>query len=425
MNETSSEFKKFEEIDQVKYTNLYYINNKFYYLTTKKNINIKSIKTLGCPEHTGRIDKDLYIINPIIKYFENDEILNKYIVNLNCKEYKTPTLYFSHYYEHNIGHGLYDALYPIYLCYLSFFNNSEYEAFNMFVNILVDPGGWCMPPKYIPTRCWVLNIFKDFCLNGEFIIRLPQKSLNNIKFNTLVSGSWNGGISSVNKKFIMYGKDIFGLEKFRNRFLKIYNIRRTVKNKINIVIINSERYTEEEKNNLNKIITFYSNRDDVNIFYIHWKNILSFKKQLEIIHNCDIHISGCGTSMMNFPFLKKNSIHINLGTLFNKSIYSLMETNICLLSNEIYCENYDIYKQKKILFHELKNIIDKNICNLKNKIYLKSKLPIYTKKWQDFCKKNPKKSVEIIKQLRGETTPNWIGNRYPDTVMLYIPDIYN
>ena len=421
MNESFAEFKMFEEIEQVKYTNLYYINKNFYYFTTKININLKSIKTLGCPEHTRKINEKVYIIKPIIKYFENEEKLNNYVKKLNYKEYKKPTLYISHYYQHNIGHGLYDALYPIYLSYLSFFNDAEYETFNMFVNILIDPGGWCMPKKYIPTRLWVLNIFKDFCFNGEFIIKPP----NNIKFNTLIAGSWKGGISCVNKKFIMYGKDIFGLEKFRNRFLKVYNIKSTVRTKINIAIINSERYTEEEKHTINQIISIYSNREDVHIFYINWKKIPIFKNQIEIIHNCDIHISGCGTSMMNFPFLKKNSIHINLGTRFKKFVYSLMETNICLLSNEIFCENYNIYKHKKILYTELKNMIDKNIYNLKNKYYLKSELPIYTKKWQHFCKKNPQKANEVIKRLRGETKPNWIPNRFPDTIILCFPEIYN
>jgi len=424
MYESSVEFKMFEEIEQVKYSNLYYIQNKFYFFTTKQNVNLKSIKTLGCPEHTGNIDKEYYTIKPIVKYFDNYENLKNYTEKLNCIEYKKPTLYFSHYFEHNVAHGLYDALYPIYLCYLSFFDG-DYEPFNMFVNVLIDPGGWCMPKKYIPTRFWVLNMFKDFCFNGEFIINSSQDSLNNIKFTTLLSGSCYGGISSVNKNFIMYGKDIFGLEKFRNRFLKTYDITPITRNKINIAIINSERYTEGERETLKKIMNNYSNRTDVNIFNINWREIPNFKDQLKIINNCDIHISGCGTSMLNFPFLQEKSIHINLGTLLNNSNHSLLETNLCLLSNEIYCENYNIYKHKKILFHELKIMIDQNIHNLKNKIYLESEIPIYTKKWQEFCKKNPDKSDEIIRRLRGETNPSWIANRFPDTIILYDPEIYN
>lgn len=116
---------------------------------------------------------------------------------------------------------------------------------------------------------------------------------------------------------------------------------------------------------------------------------------------------------------------INAMRKFKKNNEQLLETNLCLLSNEIYCENYNIYKHKKILFHELKIMIDKNIHNLKNKIYLESEIPIYTKKWQEFCKKNPNKSDEIIRRLRGETNPSWIANRFPDTIILYDPEIYN
>jgi len=422
MLESLAEFKKYEDIEQVKYTNLYYIQNKFYYLTTKTYQNIKSIKTLGGPEHTGRINEKLYSINPIIKYFENEDKLNLFIYNLKCKEYKDPTLYFSHYYQHNIGHGLYDALYPIYLSYLTFFNNKEYHTFNMFVNLLIDPGGWRMPPNYIPTREWVLKVFKDFCLNGDFII----KPTINIKFNTLIAGSFNGGISFVNKKFIMFGKELFGLEKFRNRFLKVYNIKPITKTTINILIINSDRYTKQERHTFKQIIDIYSNREDIHISYIDWKDISIFKNQIQLVHNCDIHISGSGTSMMNFPFLKQNSIHINLGTLFdkNKLLYSLMETNICLLSNDIYCDMYDIYNHKSILYDKLKNCIDTHIHNLKNKCYLKSEIPLYTKKWQLFCHKYPDKANEYIERLRGLKKPNWIGYRYPDTVILYDPEIY-
>ena len=91
MIESLAEFKKYEDIEQVKYTNLYYIENQFYYLTTKTNENIKSIKTLGGPEHTGRINEKLYSINPTIKYFENKDKLKLFIDNLKFKEYKELT----------------------------------------------------------------------------------------------------------------------------------------------------------------------------------------------------------------------------------------------------------------------------------------------------------------------------------------------
>ena len=106
----------------------------------------------------------------------------------------------------------------------------------MFLNILIDPGGWRMPENYVATRDWVLNVFNDFCLGGEFMYK--NNTTRNIKFNTLLVGGWHAGISFVNKKFIMPGKDILALEKFRDRFLKAYNINPPKKtNKIKITIV--------------------------------------------------------------------------------------------------------------------------------------------------------------------------------------------
>jgi len=422
------EYKIIEDITHAKYTNLYYINSKFYYLTTVKfeDINLKPIKTLGGPEHTQRISLQEYNLNPIIKYFSNNEELNTYVNSLEIKELTNPTLHFSHYYEHNIAHGLYDALYPIYLCYLNFYNDHEYDSFNMFLNVLVDPGGWHMPEKYIATREWVINIFKDFCKGGDLILK---KNTNyNIKFNTLVVGAWHAGISFVNKKFIMPGKNIFALEKYRNRFQKAYDIVAPIKNNIvKIIVVNSDRYTEDERRNLIRLVVEYSKNENIKINFINWKDHPNFKNQLQIMNDCDIHISGAGTSMLNFPFLNDNSININLGV---KSFCSkmpkpsLMETNICLLSNQICCEFYDIYKYKEILYNETKIIIEKCINNLHNRIYLQSKMPNYIKLWQSLCDNYPEETEELILRLRGEAYPCLIFYRFPDFIIYRYIDIY-
>ena len=53
------------------------------------------------------------------------------------------------------------------------------------------------------------------------------------------------------------------------------------------------------------------------------------------MNNTDILISGAGTSMLNFPFLRDNCILINLGfnELEGSTIPGLVEMNICLLSS--------------------------------------------------------------------------------------------
>ena len=172
----------------------------------------------------------------------------------------------------------------------------------------------------------------------------------------------------------------------------------------------------------------YSKKENYEVNFIDWKKYPNFKEQLKIMNNCDIHISGAGTSMLNFPFLNDNSVHINLGVKhFSESHLhrpSLMETNICLLSNNIYCEFYNIYKHKEILYKETKILLERNIHNLKNKIYLKSLLPDYIKKWQSLCKKHPEKTHELILHLCGEKEPSLIYYRFPDIVIYEYLDIY-
>ena len=49
------EFKQSENINRIKYDNLYFFDNNFYFLTTDKNIILNEVKLLGGPEHTDQI----------------------------------------------------------------------------------------------------------------------------------------------------------------------------------------------------------------------------------------------------------------------------------------------------------------------------------------------------------------------------------
>ena len=262
---------EFENIEHYKFNNLYYIDSKFYYFCID-DINLKKIKILGGPEHTNNISLSEDTLLPIVKKFNNEGEIKMYVNTLNIKELEEPTLYFSHYYEHNIGHGLYDALYPIYLCYLHFYKNNENDPFNIFLNILTVPN-WSMPINYIATREWVLNIFKDFCKGGKFMIK--NQTNHNLKFNNLLVGANRAGIASTNKMGIMPGKNIYALEKFRNRFFNIYNIIKSHKNNINILFIDSDRYSEQEKKSLMELVSYYKEKN-YNVKYINWKGYSRF-----------------------------------------------------------------------------------------------------------------------------------------------------
>ena len=382
-----------ENIKRVKYENIYFFNNEFYFLTLDKNIQLQEVKLLGGPEHSGCIHKNEYIFKPNIKFFNNEKEINNFLYK-EIIEIKGISNYFSHYYEHNIGHGLFDALYPSFLTLHNFFN--ENNNYTNLINLLHVPG-WVCPMKC--TKDWVLQIMEKFSGNKNLLKNNLDK--NKIyKFEVLIAGSGYCGYSTINKKYITPGKDFNSLSLFRNRFYNKYNIqRKNTYERNKIIIIESERYSIQEKNILLEIKKKL-NSENFNCEFINWKNYVNFKEQLELLNNSYMHISSSGTSMMNFVFLNEKSVHINLGTNNYQDCYQiknneerllLMDIPISLLSNDIYIDYYNIFVHKKILFKEVYNIILKNIKYFNT--YLKNtnvfnvniKIPNFVKVWQDFC----------------------------------------
>ena len=285
-------------------------------------------------------------------------------------------------------------------------------VFNIFINLKFIPG-WKFPG--ISSRDWVLDIFKQFS-GGKFIKENnTDKYIKEIfKFETLILGNALSGITAVNKNGEMPGRDIYALEKFRDRMLKMYNIqieKNNINKKLLIGIINSRRYTEKERDILLRIVQEFKNKG-YDSEYINWENMHSFKEQLEIMSKIDIHISGAGTSMLNFPFLRDKCLHINLGVsnIDKCNIPGFFEVNCCLLSNNIYCDYYDIFNYKTILYDPLLKMIINHITNYgKPPIQV---IPEYIKLWRTYCIDN---DVDIlIKRMNGIIQPHLMGYRWPE-----------
>ena len=388
---------------RVQYSNLYYIDNKFYFLTLNKEIVLKKVL-----KH-----KYEYFI-PKILYFSDNKDLENYVSKHRTVDIDTPSCYLSHYYDWNVAHGLYDSLYPIYLLYLIFLGSNNEDKFNIFIELKYIQG-WRF--NGFASRDWVLDIFKKFC--GGKLIKENKNQEENYKFDTFLCGHAFSGISSVNKEFEMPGKNIKALEKFRNRMLEVYDIRSIPRSKedINILIIESNRYSNEDKIILSKI------NDELNKNYnskiISWKNYPEFREQLQIMNNTDILISGAGTSMLNFPFLRDNCILINLGfnELEGSTIPGLVEMNICLLSSYLRVDYYDILEYRKIKYNELNKLIEYNIKNYRDGIHKKTDLPDYIRIWRNYCRLDSENMDIIIERMNGVRQPHLMGYRWPELLV--------
>ena len=105
----------------IKYENLYYINNEFVYIT-KKDINLDEVNIEAGLRKKSKFKPKKIIVSDI----------NDFIKAHDFEIIENDTLLASHDYHHNIGHALYDVLYPLYLIYLIFNNEDNNKKFNIF-----------------------------------------------------------------------------------------------------------------------------------------------------------------------------------------------------------------------------------------------------------------------------------------------------
>lgn len=401
---------------RVKYTNLYYIENEFYFFTLNKEITLKRV-----------LENKYDYFLPKIKVVDNLADIDRFIIDKNINIVENPTCYLSHYYDWNVGHGLYDSLYPIYYLYLLYLQEEKkYEdnkIFNGLFNIFIKfkfIEGWRFPG--IASRDWVLDIFKKFC-KGKFIEenRENQFTKNNYLIKEFLCGNAFSGISSVNKEFEMPGRELKGLEKFRDRILKIYEIPKkisSISKRLKITFIRCDRYNNDDIYAIDKIIDELKFKHEVKL--ISWNEYSNFKEQLELMNETDILVTGSGTSMMNFPFLRNGSILVNLGTNEVGDEYkvpSLMEVNICLLADYIKVNFYDIFNHKKIKLKELSLIIERSINEFTENINKATELPDFIRIWRLYFKLDDKNSDILIEKMNGIRQPHLMGYRWPEILV--------
>lgn len=241
-----------------------------------------------------------------------------------------------------------------------------------------------------------------------------MKDTFNYRFDEIIAGSYGAGISFCNKNATLIGDDINAMRKFRDRMLKAYNINSDNINnlKLKTVIIDSNRYSAKTKKILQEVNDYLNKTNKFDSRYVKWPTIPSFKDQLELINSTDIHISGPGTGMLNFPFLRDNSRHINLGVKHQNAIGYLDNTLTSHISkcNYIKCEFYDISKYKEILYSELLELIlDKNISKIT--------IPNYIKVWREYCRVDNINMRNLIARMNFEIQPHLSGYRFPEILV--------
>lgn len=390
-----SSYKTIDTINQlsIEYKNLYSIDGVIYYFTLA-NENLPLVNKFT----------DLYKWAPVVKVFNSEEEIDNYLSSFNSiQNVELATLGDNLWYG-NIGHALFDGLYPLYLALVKFgYKDSSFTL---------------LSSDWDNKQAMAYDIITKFSGNHLMEYHHLDKS-KLIYFKTLVAGTGMAGNRVINTEYTLYGeKEYKALSLFKDRLLKAYNIQidKPINKKYKAIIIRNKRFSNYEISVINQVIDLF--KDKLDIKFIDWyHDYRSFEEQMKELEDVDIHITGPGTGMLYMPFLKKGAVNINLGymehtqtnssrpNLFIKESSAIdhilpgwMEQCVCSAANYVTTLYYNRFSNNNLEIQELESIINKAIVVLDSGFTISNNHNIDALVFKEYCKRvdNADKVAEYL-----------------------------
>lgn len=294
-------------------------------------------------------------ITPTIREFQSYEELETFVLDIaSPMAISNLTVYFHQLWYFNIGHMLFDGLYPAYLALIRF-PPRHLQQFRLLVGLSAYGDKWAID---------VCNRF-----SGLGIIRLDV--LNKISsnkwfiFESLVMGSGNMCQRCTQPSAQLPGGiDMDGSRLFRNRMYITHEllppvIRTKRQGPLIAYVIDNKRFTPQDRKEIHDAINDI-NRDTnlrlnerisyakiidrplINVTFLNYSHVVphiktskdyhspffinasmetKFQAQLRILRSMNIQITGPGTGQMYQTFLPDGAVNINLGGIesYNQS----------------------------------------------------------------------------------------------------------
>lgn len=289
-----------------KFKNLYFVDSRF---------------TAYFPEGVHP-PKEMQSILPIHRYGGADPPTVLYSSPPSVDEIVSgTTLYYHTIWHQNIGHFLWDGLYPAYVALTQW--GVQEEDFNSVVVYEAECSQFGAPND----RCISEDIMKRIGgEKGKFFTKGHMQG--NLRFDQFIMGSGHKGARTFNRDYSMWGeRDLGALRSFRDRLYRVYGLNppprrnsslehRQTK-RLRAVIIGNKRYTSLETDNLKAAaqeVSALGETVNLHVDYIDYGDTRNnFTKQLELLQNADIHMTGPGTGMSYLDFMPDGSVHVALG----------------------------------------------------------------------------------------------------------------
>ena len=390
-----SSFTTIDDADHlsIEYKNIYVINGMFTYLMVENMPIPLSAKTFT--DTSGWI--------PYIKMFKDEDSLNAYVKSLRSIQRVELAALGDNWWYGNIGHALFDGLYPIYLALVKF--GYAHQPFVILSDNLDN------------KSAMAYDVLERF--SGKPVIeRYKINPREVICFETLVTGTGNAGNRVINETYTLYGRNYNAIRLFKERMLSTYNANfdKPINTIPNVIVINNKRFSDEERNVINSAIEHF--KDSVNIRFIDWyHDIPAFEDQMKLIQDVDVQVTGPGTAMMYTPFLKRHAVNVNLGYMEHThtggrgniqipgtekdfAFPGWMEQAVCAGADYVNTLYYDRAKYNNLELQPLIEIIERAINLAKSKTLTYDNHNTDAKIFIEYCK-HVSNAKQICQHLTG------------------------
>jgi hypothetical protein len=378
----------------VQYENIYIIDGTLTYLTTDRATRLPSVS-----KWTSH-----YNWQPAIKVFPSKMDIDAFVSNLKGVVTIDLALYGDMVWCHNIGHALFDGLYPMYAAMVKF--GYKDEPCTVFTDLNVDDKGQALAKEV--TETFSGNKLYNYHTLDRSIVYHCKK---------LISGTGGTGNRVITKEYTLYGETQYNaVTYFKERMYKMYDLTvdKPMRSRLQAIIVKNKRYSASEVAAMNAVIRDAS---DIDIRWVDWQTYPSFREQLRVIQDTDIHITGPGTGMMYMPFLKKGAVNVNLGymertqtngarpnlkiantTIADFVLPAYLEQSVCAGARYVNTVYYDRYVFNDIEQAPLRATIEKAIqlvgTQAENNIHIDGLI------FKEYCKRS-KYPNEICNHLTG------------------------
>jgi hypothetical protein len=256
------------------------------------------------------------------------------------------TVYFHPQFPHNIGHALFDGIYPAFVTAMKF---GQHER--SFRPLYTHDVGDC------PNVCMSDGVYKTFGGSGE-AMRLDELEADSRlhpdsvwRFEEMLVGIGRVGNLVQDASGAVAGSQMpmNAMAQFRKRMYKAYDVPFTddggssadvrgivgEKQKVNLMVVENRRFTSDDRSIFQAEIKRLNDGGQFEAELVDWTKVGQgedkFRAHLQRVLKADVYVTSPGTALQYVPFMRDGTVFINMGSALlvkGRAIPSFMEQQL-------------------------------------------------------------------------------------------------